>query len=326
MPRLTRRHALVTGLAAVAAPSIVRAQAWPAQTTTVVVPFPPGGSTDAIARMAQPGLQAELGTNVIIENKPGASGSLGTGQVAKAKPDGATWLVVFDTHGVNPALYPNLNFNTLEDLEPVTLVGTAPHVIAIHPSAAHKTWADAVTASKAKAGGLNYGSIGTGSLGHLTMLRMMKAGGFPMTHIPYRGGGPLNTDMVGGKLDLGIASTGLFGPQLAGKTILPLLQTGKTRLPTLPDTPTAIEAGFPGMESVAWWGVFAPKGTPADLITRFRSAFIKTLQGETNAKTMREGQQITTIYSEPAALKTFVAEQIALWTPVIRENDIKPGN
>lgn len=328
MTTLTRRRALTAAGAAMMAPalpSFLRAQAWPVPTITLVVPFPAGGSVDALARLAQVSLQQSLGATVIVENRPGASGSVGTASVAKAKGDGATWLFVFDTHGVNPTLFSNLAFDTEKDLEPVTLIGTAPHIIATHPSRPYKSWADMVTASKAKEGGLNYGSIGTGSLGHLTMLQLAKRGGFPATHVPYRGGGPLMNDFLGGQVDLAIASTGLFGPQLSAGTIVPLLQTGAQRLAVLKDVPTAIDAGFAGFTSVAWWGVFAPKGTPDDLVARFRTALIAAFREERAAKQISQAQQIDVALGEPARLRTFLAEQIATWRTVIRDNDIKPG-
>lgn len=322
----SRRRVLAVGAALVAAPSVLRAQSWPSGLITIVVPFPPGGSVDALARLAQTGLQQELGVTVIVENKPGASGSLGANQVAKSKADGNTWLFVFDTHGVNPSLYPNLPFDTMNDLDPVTLIGTAPHIIATHPTKAYKSWTEMLAATRAQPGGLNYGSIGTGSLGHLTMLQLAKRGSFPATHIPFRGGGPLMTDMVAGKIDLGIASTGLFGPQLNAKTIVPLLQTGVTRLPSLPDLPTAREVGFADFESVAWWGVFAPKGTAPDIVNRFRAALVKTYQAPQTAKVIQEAQQIAVSLGEPAQLKSFLAQQIETWRPVIRDNEIRPGN
>src|SRR5215470_3412932 len=179
------------------------------------VPFPPGGTADPIARMVQPGLQQRLGATIVIENKPGASGSIGTAQVAKSPPDGSNWVFVFDTHAVNPFLQ-NLSFDTENDLEPVLLIGTAPNVLATHPERPFKSFADVIGAAKAKPDSVTYGSIGSGSLGHLTMVLLSQRAGVKMVHVPYRGGGPLMNDAPAGHVDLAIGSAALLTPQVSG--------------------------------------------------------------------------------------------------------------
>src|SRR3954469_5466673 len=164
------------------------AQAWPTQPVTFVVPFPPGGSVDPLARLLSARLTNALGQQFLVENKTGASGSIGTAQVAKSTPDGYTFVVVFDTHAVNPSLIPNMPFDTVKDLAPVMLVGTAPMAIVTSPSKPYKTFADVVRAAKAKPESISYGSVGSGSLGHLTMMLVQHAGGFKAVHVPYRGG------------------------------------------------------------------------------------------------------------------------------------------
>jgi len=198
MTTITRRS-LVLG--AIAVPFAQSAVGQTGNITRIVVPFPPGGTVDPIARMVQPGLQQRLNTIIVIENKPGASGSIGAAQVAKSPPDGSNWVFVFDTHAVNPFLQ-NLSFDTEKDLEPVLLIGTAPNVVATHPGHPFKTFTDVIAAAKAKPDSVTYGSVGSGSLGHLTMVLLSQRAGVKMVHVPYRGGGPLMNDALAGHVDL----------------------------------------------------------------------------------------------------------------------------
>ncbi len=300
------------------------ANVWPVPQLTITAPFPAGGTVDQIARLVQPGLQKRLGATVIIENRPGAQGSLGAAQVAKAPPDGSNWLFVFDTHAVNPALQ-KLPFDTKTDLEPVLLIGTSPHVLVTHPSRPWRTFQDLVAAAKKAPGKLTYGSIGTGSLGHLTMVLLCKRAGIEMTHVPYRGGGPLLNDSLGGHIDVSMASAALFNTQIATNVLLPLVQTGAERAGAATQTPTAIEAGFAGFESYAWWGVFAPKGTPAELSARMRTALIDTLKEPAALKQISENMQITPKFAGPDLLRTWLNAQMSLWASVVADNNIKAG-
>ena len=321
------RHAVI-GVFLLLCPAIAWAQQpqeWPTKQLTIVVPFPPGGSVGTMAHLVGPGLGQALGTGVVIESKPGAQGSIGAAYAARAKPDGGTWLFVFDTHAVNPALQ-NLPFDTEKDLEPVLLIGTAPHILATHPSRPFKSLADVIAAAKEKSGGVTYASIGTGSLGHLTMVLLAKRAGVTFTHVAYRGGGPAMNDALAGHVDLIIGSTALVNPQVQGGGLRALVQTGKTRQPALAAVPTTIDAGFPDFESNAWWGVFAPRGTPADLIERFRAAVVAQMKEERIAKQLTEAQQINLAFGGPEVLRRFLAQQMQLWGDVVRENGIKAGN
>jgi tripartite-type tricarboxylate transporter receptor subunit TctC len=297
-------------------------QPWPSGIIKIIVPFPPGGSVDPIARMAQPGIQKSLNATLVIENRPGSSGALGTEIVAKSAPDGNTWVFVFDSHAVNPFLF-DLNFDTVKDLAPVMLIGTAPNVLATHPSRPYKSFADVIAAAKAKPDTITYASIGSGSVGHLTMTLLSEKAGCKLVHVPYRGGGPAMNDAIAGHVDLIIGSAALVMPQVNAKTIVPLLQTGKTRMTNLPDTQTAIDAGFTGFESYAWWGVFAPAGTPKPIIERFAAALGDSLRDPLVSKTLTESLQISLRLGDAEAETKFLAEQMALWGPVVKENNIK---
>jgi tripartite-type tricarboxylate transporter receptor subunit TctC len=299
-----------------------RAQNWPSGTIKIIVPFPPGGTVDPIARLAQNGLQQRLGATVVIENKSGGSGSAGTAAAAKSAPDGNTWLFVFDTHAVNPFLQ-NLPYDTQKDLDPVVLIGTAPNVLATHPARPFKTFADVIEAAKAKPDTLTYASVGSGSVGHLTMVQLTKRAGIRMVHVPYRGGGPAMNDAIAGHVDLIIGSAALVTPQVSAGTIRPILQTGKTRIPNLSSVPNAIESGFAGFESYAWWGVFAPAGTPKPVIDRFGSALIETLREPAISKQISENLQVTMLLGGPEDEAKFLKAQMELWGPVVQENNIK---
>ena len=327
MSRTFTRRSLVLGTAAApfanwASGQDAQAQNWPSGVIKIIVPFPPGGSVDPIARMAQPGMQQKLGATIVVENRPGSSGALGAEIVAKSPPDGNTWLFVFDTHAVNPFLF-NLPFDTAKDLDPVMLIGTAPNVLATHPSRPFNSLADVIAAAKAKPDTITYASVGSGSGGHLTMTLLAKRAGCTLVHVPYKGGGPAMNDALAGHVDMIIGSAALCMPQIKAKNIRPLMQTGKTRVPSLPDVPTAIESGFAGFESYAWWGVFAPAGTPKPIVERFAAALGESLRDASVSKMLTENLQVTLRMGSPQDEATFLAEQMALWGPVVKENSIK---
>ena len=315
------RRSLVLGAAAAPFAQSALAQTSTGNITRIVVPFPPGGTVDPIARMVQPGLQQRLGTTIIVENKPGASGSIGTAQVAKSPPDGSSWVFVFDTHAVNPLLQ-NLPFDTEKDLEPLLLIGTAPNVLATPPGKPYKSFADVLAAAKAKPDTITYGSIGNGSLGHLTMVLLGQRAGVKMVHVPYRGGGPLMNDALAGHVDLAIGSAALITPQVRGGKLRGLLQTSATRVAGLPDVPTAIESGFAGFESYAWWGSFLAAKTPRETVDRYSKALAETLS-EPTIRQRIEGMQITMQLGGPDVQRKFLADQMKLWGPVVKEHNIK---
>ena len=320
MARLTRRSVV---LGAVLAPLTAQAQNWPSGPIRIIVPFPAGASVDAVGRLAAAGLQPRLGTTVIVENRPGASGSSGAAVVAKSPPDGNTWLIVFDTHAVNPSLLPNYPFDNDKDLEPVSLIATAPYVVGCHPSRPYKTVAELIAAAKQKPHAISYASVGSGSIGHLAMVLLGKQAGIDMVHVPYRGGAPAMNDVVAGHVDLLNGSAALLTPQIAAGKIRPLFQMGPTRLAALGEVPTIAEAGFPGAQAMAWWALYAPGGTPKPIIERFRVAFVESLREERTARQLTETQQMNLVFSAPEELRKFASEQARIWGAVVREHNIK---
>jgi tripartite-type tricarboxylate transporter receptor subunit TctC len=320
--KFTRRTIV---LGAVAAPFVAHAQtpAWTPSNIRLVVAYPPGGSTDAIMRLVQVPLQERLGTTIIIENRAGASGSVGTGWVAKSPPDGNTWLAVFDNHAANPFVLPSLPYDSDKDLDPVLLIGTAPYLIATSSAKPYKTLADVIAAAKEKPGSISYGSVGSGSVGHLAMALLAQRAGVTLVHVPYRGGGPAMTDALGGHVDLLAGSTALSMPQVNSGGLRAIAQTGKERNPFLAAVPTVAESGFPGFEAYAWWGIFAPAGTPKPIIERFGKEMTACLREERLAKQLTETQQVTLTLGGPQVLRDFVASQMKVWGKVVKDNNIK---
>jgi len=312
-------------LGAATAPFAAQAQtpAWPSSNVRLIVAYPPGGSTDAIMRLAQAPLQDKLGTTVIIENRAGASGSVGTGYLAKSPPDGNTWLAVFDNHAANPFVLPSLPYDSERDLDPVLLIGTAPYLIATSSAKPYQTLADVIAAARGKPGSISYASVGSGSVGHLAMALLAQRAGVTMVHVPYRGGGPAMTDALGGHVDLLVGSTALSMPQVNSGNLRAIAQTGKARNAFLSAVPTVSESGFPGFEAYAWWGIFAPAGTPKPIIEKFGSAMAAALRDERLAKQLTETQQVTLTLGGPQMLREFVSSQMKVWGKVVKDNNIK---
>jgi tripartite-type tricarboxylate transporter receptor subunit TctC len=322
-PLLHRACGLAIALSAtlLAAPA-ARAQAWPTKAPIkLVAVFPPGGSVDQVARIVGQALQQQLGQTVIIDNKGGASGAIGTAAVAAAPGDGYTFAVVFDTHGVNPSLNPNLPFDTKKDLAPVALIGTSAMVLATHAESPYKTFADVIAAGKAKKG-VNYGSIGNGSLGHLAMALLAKHGDLDFTHVPYRGGGPLMNDAIAGHVPLAIGSIFLIKPHIESKRMRALAVTTSKRSVNLPDVPTVAESGYAGFDAPAWWAVLAPGKTPPDIVKRMNDEINKALKNpEVAGKLAAQG--IDLHIGTPDSAKVFIDRQIDVWAKVVKDNNIK---
>ena len=309
-------------LAAIVVPASAQAQAWPArQPIKLVAVFPPGGSVDQVARILAPVLQQRLGQSVVVDNKGGASGSIGTAAVANAPADGYTFAVVFDTHGVNPSLIASLPYDTKRDLTAVSLIGTGAMVITTVASSPYKSFADVVNASKSGSS-ISYGSIGSGSLGHLAVTMLAKSGKLDLVHVPYRGGGPLMNDAVAGHVPLAVGSVFLSKPHIDSKRLRALAVTTSQRSANLPEVPTVAESGFVGFDAPAWWAVLAPAKTPADIVKRLNEEINAALrQPEVAEKLAAQG--IVTNIGTPAAAQAFIESQVDTWAKIVKANDIK---
>jgi len=299
------------------------AQTWPTkQPIKLIAVFPPGGSVDQVARILAQPLQQQLGQAVVVDNRGGASGSIGTAAVAAAPPDGYTFAVVFDTHGVNPSLIPNLPFDTRKDLAAVALVGTGSMLLATQAESPYKTFADVIAAGKSSKG-VSYGSIGSGSLGHLAMTLLARNAQINLVHVPYRGGGPLMNDAIAGHVPLSIGSVFLIKPHIDSKRLRPLSVTTSARSPHLPDGPTLAESGFAGFDAPAWWAVLAPAKTPPEIVKRMNDEINAALrQPDVASKLAAQGIDVRT--GTPQAAQQFIENQIDVWAKVVKDNGIKP--
>jgi tripartite-type tricarboxylate transporter receptor subunit TctC len=302
---------------------LAAAQQWPIKPVKFVVPFPPGGSVDPLARLLGTKLSESLGQQFIVENKPGASGSIGTAFAAKSPPDGYTFVFVFDTHAVNPFLIPKMPFDTAKDLAPVMLVGTAPMAIATNPAKPYKTWADVVKAAKAKPDSVTFGTIGNGSLGHLTMTLVQQAAGVRLVHVPYKGGGPMTQDALGGQVDLAVGSVAVLASHVKGGRLRAIAVTGNKRSAAMPDVPALAEQGFPGFSALAWWGIFAPAGTPKPILDKLHAELTKTLKMPDVHKTLTETLGMDIQAASPEATQQFLLGEMARWGKVVKDNDIR---
>ena len=314
----TRLLAALMALSAV----LCSAQAWPGkQPIKLVAVFPPGGSVDQVARILAQPLQAQLGQTVIVENKGGASGSIGAAFVAQAPADGYTFAVVFDSHAVNPALIPSLPFDTKKDLAPITLIGTAAMVIATPAGSEYKTFGDVVTALKANKS-VSYGSIGNGSLAHLAMTLLGKSNNLNWQHVPYKGGGPMMQDAIGGHVPLVTGSVFVVKPHIDSGRVRPLAVTTAKRTPELPNVPTLAELGYGQFDAPAWWAVLAPAKTPPEIIARMNAEVNKAIQSPEIAKKL-QAQGISIIGGTPNAARVFIDKQVDIWGKVVKDYGIK---
>lgn len=312
----------VMAMAFLAMFSLSHAQTWPSQPITVIVPFPPGGTTDRIIRLAQPHLQKTLNTPIIVENRGGASGSIGTLTAVRAPANGYTFLLVFDTHGVNPSLIPNLPYDTLKDLDPVMLIGTSPMVLTAHPNGPYQSFDQVL---KSKSGSPPpYGTIGAGSLAHLAMLQVASESGTPLTHVAYKGGGPLVSDALAGHVPLAIGSVALLMPNIVANRLKPIAVTSAERYRLLPDVPTMAESGISNFDAEAWWGLLAPRGTPKDIVAKFHAAFTEALNEPSVKKNLEEaGLEIRA--SDAETFGAFVEREVKRWAEVVKTNNITIG-
>lgn len=320
-----RRHLLAAALAApLAAPRLGRAQAaWPNGPIRLLVPWPAGGSADTVARLLQGPVAERLGVPVVVDNRAGASGSIGTREVARSAPDGNNWVFVFDTHATNPFFIQDLGFDSQKDLAPVMLVATSPMMLTAINNRPFRSVAEMLAAAKARPETITYGTVGIGSLAHLTMELLQAATGTKVVHVPYRGGNPLNAAAAAGDLDLAI-STAAGMSTLIGQHVRPLAQTGETRSAAWPQVPTLIEAGVPGVAARAFWGILCPARVPEPVVARMNAALQEALALPRVQERMTKGMGIDIVGSSPAEFGRFLDQQAETWGRVVRERNIRP--
>ena len=300
-------------------PFVALAQSYPAKPVRVVVPFPAGGTTDLVARMVQTKFAEFLGQPVIIENKGGAGGSIGATEVARAAPDGYTLLMVFDTHGVNHHLYKQAP-DPFKTLEHISLMVTSPSTLVAGTAFAPSNLREVMARAKADPGKVTYGTVGAGSSNHLGALLLEQAGGVKMTHVPYKGGGPLVQAMLGNQVDIAFVSTPLILPHIRSGKVKPIAVGGAKRMAQLPDVPTVSET-FPGLELVSWFGILAPAGTPKEVTARVHREITRALAvPEVNQRLVDAGFEV--VGSSPEAFLAFVRGESDKLGKVIRDNNV----
>lgn len=318
-------NAAAVALCLFAAPALgAQVAEWPTRPVRFVVPFPPGGSNDQLARLLGARLAEITGQTFVVDNRTGASGAIGTAVVAKAPADGYTYLFAFDTHAINPSLYRKLPYDTFKDFAPVMLIGTAPQCIVANATSVYKSMGDVIRATKAKPESVSYGSTGNGTLGHLMMMLLQKEGGFKAVHVPYKGFAPMAQDTMGGQLDLGIATVAVLSPFVASGRLRGLAVSSESRSSAMPDVPTLSEQGFPGFSGLSWWGIFAPAGTPGPVVAKFHAELVKIINAPDLRKRLTEQLGMTVVTTSPQALQKFVVSEAARWAKVINDNQIRP--
>lgn len=320
-------HALqfVAGLALVAGSTLVAAQAWPTKTVTFVNPFPAGGGTDTFARPIAARLSQQLGHQFIIENQGGAGGTVGAANVSKRAPDGYNLFFGAVHHTIAESLYTRLPYNLEKDFEPVTVAAFVPNVVSIHPKHDFKTLKDLIAYAKANPGRLNYGSAGSGTTHHMAAELFKTITGTFITHIPYRGAGPMMLDLLAGQVDMAFDGMGTSSSQIKGGKLRGLAVTSAQRNAVLPDVPTVIEAGVPGYEVRTWYGIWVLKGTPKDIKEKLYQETVKALD-QPDLKKIWAEQGATAGGMSPAEMEILVRAEIVKWAKVVKDAGAKVDN
>ena len=321
-PTLNRRVLLAGGAALALAPH-ARAQSWPTKAVRLVVPFAPGGSSEIVARATAVELTRSLGQSVFVDNKPGGAGNVAMAEVARADDQHTLILGHIGTLAVNPYIFDKLPYDPNRDFRPISLLAKVPSLYLVHPELPVKNLKDFVALAKSKPGRLNYGSAGNGSAGHLAMEYLKAATDTFILHVPYRGTGPMLTDLMSGRLQAAsVGAPALLQFIKAGK--LRCIATGTTqRIPQLPDVPTVAEQGYPGFEMTQWYGLLAPASLPAAAAEKLAAAAARAVK-EKEALERLSADAALAVGSTPAEFAAYIAAEQKRWQPVIARAKIKP--
>ena len=299
------------------------AQAYPAKPIRLIVTFPPGGSTDIVARIVALKLGDRLGQQVVVENRGGAGGTIGTEVVAKATPDGYTLGVAStSTHAVAPSVYTKLGYDPVKDFAPISLVAVSPYLLVVHPDVQVKSLQEFVAYVKARPGKLNYASAGTGSTTHLAMEMLKSAGGIYIVHIPYNGNGPAGTAVIAGQVEALFGSLPAVLPHAKSGRVRPIAVGTPKRSPSLPDVPTVAESGFPGFDASLWLAIMAPAGTPPAVVERLHKEIVAVIGSPDAADALgKAGAEPLT--STPAELASMVKDGVGKYATIVKQAGVK---
>jgi tripartite-type tricarboxylate transporter receptor subunit TctC len=293
------------------------AQPYPTKPIRWIIPFAPAGGNDLIARIIGQRLTGIWGQAVIVDNRPGAGGNIAAEITARSAPDGYTAFQFNVANTIAASLYKNLRYDPIKDFAPVTQIAASPFILVVHPGVPVKTVAELIAAAKQAPGQLTYGSSGTGGSTHLAMELFKVMTGTDFVHVPYGGAGPALIDVMGGRIQLLMAPPAVALPQVVAGKVRGLAVTGSKRVALIPDLPTIAEAGVPGYESSAWYGLVLPSRTPAAIVTTFNSAVVRVLrESDVEQKMVANGMQI--VASSPSQFAAFIREELAKWARVVK--------
>ncbi len=296
------------------------AQNYPNRAVRLIIPFSAGGAADVPGRILAQRLTETIGQQVVVDNRPGAGSTIGAEAAAKAAPDGYTLFMISNTHFVSAGLYKKLPYDSLNDYTPVTQITSAPNVLVIHPSLPAKSVKELIALAKAKPGQINYASSGNGSTQHLTGALFCKMAGINMTHIPYRGSGPVTADLLAGQVTVGFPGIAGMLPHIKSGKLRALGVTSAKRSVELPDVPSIAEAGVKGYEMVAWFGIAGPKGVPRDIQTRLHGELLKVLKNPEFQKAMQVAGQEVAYQEKPEQFHDFMKDEAAKWAKVVADS------
>ena len=306
-----------------ALPATVLAQAWPSKPIRVVVPFPAGGGIDTVARIVVPKMSEALGQPMVIDNRSGAGGTVGTEVVARATPDGHVLLATFASHSMNATLYRDLSYDTEKAFAPISLIATVPNILVVHPSLPAKTVGDLISLARKRPGDINYASVGNGTPAHLSAELFNMMAGVRMTHIPSKGAAASIIGMITGETQLTFTTVLIALPHVKAGKLRPLAVATLARTPLLPEVPTVDQSGLKGYESIAWYGLLAPAGTPGPVVDRLNAELVRSVQTpEVRENLLRQGTEI--VASSPARFAQIIREDIVKWTKVVKAAAVKP--
>ena len=298
------------------------AQSYPSKPVRVIVPVPPGGIVDVVVRVLGQKMTEVMGQSVVIDNRPGASTNIGTEIVARAPGDGYTLLSNSLPLVVNPSLFPKLPFDVEKDLAPVSMVASAAYVIVVHPSVPAKSVKELIALARTKPGIVKYASAGNGTNLHVAAELFANLAGVVMVHVPYRGGGPALTAVIGGESDLSFLALVAVLPQVKAGRLRALAITSKTRSPVVPELPTAAESGVPGYEFTSWVGILAPATTPANIVAAINSHIVNAMRAPGVAERFA-GEGANIVANSPAEFGAQIKAELVRWAKVVRENHLK---
>ncbi|MBO1075561.1 tripartite tricarboxylate transporter substrate binding protein [Roseomonas marmotae] len=322
MTNTHRRGLLALTAAGLAMPGLLRAsEAWPDRPIRLIVPWPPGGSTDTVARILQPRLQDVLGKPVVIDNRGGASGSIGAIEAARAPADGMSWMLAYDTQATNESVMP-LPFRTLEAFVPVCLVATGPLALVAHASTPFHTYADVVAAAKKDPDSLNYATSGVGGLAHVATTLLQQVGGFRMVHVPYKGGGPATQDAVAGHVPLFMSNVVVISQHIKAGVLRPLGVTTREESRHVPGVKSFAQQGVGDFEAPTWWAMVGRTGTPQPILEKMNRALL-TVLADSDVRRKLEEQGADVVGSSPEECGQFLEREIIRWGKVIRDNNIR---